>query len=444
MSYSQRDRRIWYNKHINNKESASQMANELSSVLRRKLTLEDANNLKFYINAHSNHNWNLNIAKRNGDDKATANDIRRLIVKNLIQHKYTAKGRNVTNQYNDEVDVHETMKLMIGKPGQDIDYSVAVNTDGAPIGSNITPSFEGEEEEKTLGDLNEIKTVSTISQVNLINDIKSIWGKRTDFDIRTLLNPDANYRTIQIALDTRYRSTGNDGTELQTWDFVTDTAVTRTGSVNSIVGNIANVVSISVGRVRIPYKDIIVNNNYGRVSLLLNEFSNQAVIGHEGRRYHFLFESVASGNAIELYPIAFNDNDTAYHFTKPITQISTITTTWGNPMEQIIFDKDRLFMTITYTNPGRFTSTEEHNLLTGDIVYFTDFNTDDPTTDEKIISQVNSVNGYNIVKVDDFSFDIDALDLTVVTAPTAGLNIIVYFGANRIIIPLTIKYTYTD
>jgi hypothetical protein len=444
MSYQQRDKKSWYNQHINNKQSMLQMSNDLSKVLKRKLTIEDMTNLKFYINAHSNHNWNLTIASRNGDALAAANDIRRVIVKNLVQHKYTPKGRNDTNKYNDTVDLHETMKAMLGKPGQEVDYSMMVNTDGTPINSNITPSFEGEEEEKTLGDLNEIKTVSTISQVNLINDIKSIWGKRTDFDIRTLLNPEANYRTIQISLDTRYRSTGNDGTKLQTWDFVTDTAVTRTGSVNSIVGNISNVVSISVGRIRIPYKDIIVNNNYRRVSMLINEFSNQAVIGHEGRRYHFLFESIASGNAIELYPIAFNDNDTAYHFTKPITQISTITTTWGNPMEQIIFDKDRLFMTITHTNPGRFTSTEEHNLLTGDIVYFTDFTTDDTISDEKIIEQVNSVNGHNIVKVDDFSFDIDDLDLTAVTAPTAGLNVIVYFGANRIIIPLTIKYTYTN
>jgi hypothetical protein len=293
-----------------------------------------------------------------------------------------------------------------------------------------------------LGSLDEIKSITNVGNISALDNVSQILGLSDPVAIQMLFNPLAAYKWNYILMDSKARLTNTDGTTEQSWDFLNDSAVNTIGAVNSL-GGVKSVTAITIDKIRIPYEDVIILNGYNRVTLLIKEFSGQAFIGQEGRKFHFIFNATTDGNMIELEPLNFNGQEAGiFEFAKPITQIDKLTLTWGNPLEIITFDKDRINFDVTYANPGSFTTTsgEEHNLLTGDLIYITTFTSNDPVTDEAIIDQTNAVNGHNIVKVDDFTFEIDGLDLTTVTSQINPLTIEIFLGSKRFFVPLGIRY----
>ena len=108
-------------------------------------------------------------------------------------------------------------------------------------------------------------------------------------------------------------------------------------------------------------------------------------------------------------------------------------------MRPITFDVDRTSYAITYGATTIITTNIDHNLTTGDLVYFEDFTTTNPAIDGNKIHEINSVDGHFITTI--------ASDKFRISINTAGLNPIppgvavnVYFDSKRIIIPLEITY----
>ena len=435
------DQTNWFNANLINKKSVLTMVNMISSTLNRTLTRLEGSDFLSHIKKNKSKNWNLYKVKYG---KNAIPEIQKLLVKNYMNVRFTSRGRNYENKNNQIVDVKETLKFMIGTPDKDANMNNLSHVDinGLPITKVIAPP-DDDEEGGSLGSLDEIKIISNVNNMESLGDIKQLFGKSDQTSLQLLFNPDAAYKSNYVMLDTRHRRTDTDGTSKQSWNFLSNSAVNSMGSVNSL-GNVKNIVSISIPKIRIPYKDVVDLNGYERVSLLIEEFSGQAHIGQENRKFHFMFEASVDGNSIDLLPLKYGENESGtFEFVKPITQIDTITITWGNPLEDIIFDKDRNIFSVSYTNPASFTSTEEHKLLTGDLIYIKDFTSNDTVVDENIINNVNRVNGHNIVYVDDFTFEIDDLDLTTVTAPIIGQTFEIFFGSNRIFIPMLFKFIYT-
>lgn len=434
----------WYEQNIKQKKVIRFMVNSMSDTLERKFTKEEIRNFVDYLDQRKSHNWNMHI-KKYGHERAFI-EVCKNLVKEFMNTRFTGAGRNDMSKNNETVDMHETLKTFIGTQDKDADpaFTSAINTDGMPIAFThvLTPDDSTEAGGDSLGSIDEVKNIATIGGMGSLGDIQGLFGKTDETSIQLLFNPEAAYRKNMVIADSRYRLTDTDGTITQSWNFLNASAVNAAGVINTI-GNVKNVVKISVSKLRIPYKDSIIINGSNRVTLLIREFSGMAFVGQENRKFHFMFESSVDGNNIDLVPMKFGDSTAGvFEFYTPITQIDTLTFSWGNPLEPIIFDKDRLIFNVVYNNPARFVTTtgEDHNLLTGDLVYISGMTSDDVITDEGIIDQTNSINGHPIVKIDDTTFDIDGLDFTAVTAPTAALSFEIYFGANRLFVPMELTY----
>lgn len=436
------DQKPLFYDNIVNKSSMVWMVTELTNKLDRKLNKHEITDFYEFVKQNRAKNWKLHIRK-NGSFEKAAEHVRKVLVKNYLTKRFTKKGRVNEDLANKHIDIHEIMKLRIGTPQEDANpYEMDnVNADGIPITHVILPE-DDDDLGDTLGSLDEIKNITNVGNISALDNVTQILGLSDPTAIQLLFNPVAAYKWNYIIMDSKARLTNTDGTTEQSWDFLNDSAVNTIGAVNSL-GGVKSVTAITIDKIRIPYEDVVILNGYNRVTLLIKEFSGQAFIGQEGRKFHFIFNATTDGNMIDLEPLNFNGQEAGiFEFAKPITQIDRLTLTWGNPLELITFDKDRINFDVTYANPGSFTTTsgEEHNLLTGDLVYITTFTSNDTVTDEAIINQTNAVNGHNIVKVDDFTFEIDGLDLTTVTAQIVPQTIEIFLGSKRFFVPLGIRY----
>lgn len=438
-----------YNETIYTSDSAIYIANKISARINRKLNKGENKNVIEFIKQHKNSNWN----------GLTTTDIRNKLADLFVYKYFTNEGRDRMQSYDDIIDIHEILKERIGTNEQEPDYDSfnQVNADGIPISKEtrvvrptIQPTIQNPTTPtapiipNTSQEERKIETKVTISDLNMVKNvenIKGILGKNDEIGIQTLLNPQATYRKNYIILDSRYRNTAQDvpggGITTFSWNFLSNSVANTMGAVNSI-GRVEQLVSIKCPNIRLPYKDSILVNAYKRVSLLINEFSGQSYIGQENRRFHFLYSTELDTNFIECKALPLET--ATFQFAKPITQIDTLTISFGNPLEQVTFDMDRALMSVTYGGQAQFTSNFKHNLQTGDQVYVTGFTTNDPVADFAIIAQTNSTNGYNIYVIDDYTIQIGDLDYSTIVNPINPLTVNVYFGSKRIFIPLELEY----
>jgi len=423
-----------YTRNIsNNKESLKIIANAVSGQLKRTLTAVELRDLWNFVCENALRNWS----------GYSIQQIRAALSGAYLKTRFTVSGRKKIEEQDDVIDVHEMLKIGIGSQDQEPNYETVdnVDTNGFPT---VLEGSKSETDTNTvdtgLGSLDSINTVNKLLSVGTLGNIKAFLGKTDDTSIQQMLNPQAAWRKNYILLDSRYRDTETDGMNAISWSFLSNTSENTPGGINSL-GDVKQIVAISCPRIRIPYKDVIMLNGYRRVSLLINEFSGQSYIGQEGRRFHFMFSTAVEGNMIELVPL--QDVQSTFEFAKPITQIDKLTLTFGNPLEKIMFDADRLPMQIQYNNPATFVSSVPHNLQTGDQVYFTNFTTLDPVTDNILITRVNQINGYNIIRIDDETIQIDELDFSTIASPITPFQLDVFFGSKRIFVPLEIKYIAT-
>jgi hypothetical protein len=253
-------------------------------------------------------------------------------------------------------------------------------------------------------------TQITTSAGNAV-DVNSVLGVKNFSDLKDVMSTGTIKKNCYIFLDTRYRLLTGDNTVI-TWNFVNNANATM-GTINAI-GDIQNITSMRIRPFKIPYVKSA-DNGYGRISMLVNEFSAQSFIAHENTNFHALFVAIPNGKWIELQNTSSEDN--IYKFNPPITQLNSITISFGSPLETVLFDLDRLAMNVT-----SYTSTDAngqpitiltnaitpHGLETTDLVYIYGFDTLNPNVDVNATSAMNTPHGLLATKIDSNTFSVPA------------------------------------
>lgn len=400
------------------RESLKAIANTINKRLQTRLSMNELHDLKQFISSHRTQNWGT----------LTVPEICQMLARTYLSSRFTDSGRaNLDTEY---IDMHEVMKAHLGD-GEDYDRADNVDPNGVPSVVAVTTATT-----PTLGAISNIDTVNTLRQVTSVGNVTGVLGKTDDLSFQQMINPRAAYRKNYIYLDSRYRDTSADSLTSMRWNFLGNTPSSSVGGVSSL-GDVQQLVAISTGSIRLPYQDSMLTNSYKRISMLVNEWSGQAFIGQEGRKFHFLFKTSIDGNMVECDP--HNARQASFEFAKPITQLDTITVSFAAPLEIISFDQDRMGMSVSYTNPLVLTSVDPHRLKTGDQVYISGFTTAAPASDAAVIAQVNSERGYNCRTLTDTTIEIADLDLSMVT-PINPLIVQVFFGSKRMLIPIELTY----
>lgn len=313
----------------------------------------------------------------------------------------------------ENIDMHELMRESIGTTSeQGPDYSYG----GKSIESIVQESFE-----------------PTPGAASPSSTITSFLGASDTMRLCREINPESTWRRNYVVFDTRYRNPTFGATNTFTWDFMT-TLTQANGSV-SIYGLLRDLVQVRVFPVRIPYA-LEADTDQRLISLNIAEFSPQSFVAHENARFHFMFKSTVDGNWIDLQP--WNYNDGYFRFQKPITRLDRLSLTFGDPLSPITFDADRSEYTVAYGLLTTITTPEPHNLQTGDVVFFDNFNTLAPTLNSAAINQMNSSRGLamTFIGANSFSVPVD----TSTCAPPPAIRLTVYFGSKRAFIPMELVY----
>jgi hypothetical protein len=279
--------------------------------------------------------------------------------------------------------------------------------------------------------------------------IQELFGIKSASEICKILNPMASYRKNYMVLDSRYRNiTEQSPPSVKSfeWNYVQKNQNTIQGSVN-VIGNVRDIVGFRVYPFRIPYV-ANADNSYSRITMLIEELSSQAFIAHENRKFQFMLKSTVDNEFIDLDTDNFNDG--YFWFEKPITTLEKLTISFGNPLEKIIFDRDRDFCGIDYfaiAPATQITTEKPHNLVNGNLVYFEDFDvgvvnpllTNQVTINNNIKLLINQGSGHQITVINPTTFSIAGVTNTIQN-PISNIRFRVFYGSKRAFIPIEIIY----
>jgi hypothetical protein len=243
---------------------------------------------------------------------------------------------------------------------------------------------------------------------NDISGLKRFIKKNTNLQIGT----------TYLFLDTRYRILDYNAITKFHWSYFQN-YITQQGTTNSITP-IKNAIAIKVLPIRIPNHGFL-NNGQNRINMYIEEYSTQSVIDNEGGKHHFEFIAQPDGDSIDLTPYKLNKG--IFKFNQTLSEINTITLSFGNPIRQMKFFPDRAKATTDYGNPAMITTDIPHGQLTGNLVSFENFRTNDPTVLGDITELMLNDKGVPITYIapNQFSIPIDLSSL---------LNLRVYFYRN--------------
>lgn len=287
----------------------------------------------------------------------------------------------------------------------------------------------------------------------LLDSLPQLKSKTDQIEFTKILNYESLWRDANILIDSRYQNIANTDRSKMIFTLVGNTKTKIPGSgVITTIGSMRDIVEIAVFPFSIPYISSA-DNYYKKITLSILELASISVDAYENSQFHFMFNCMQDGNLLKLTPI----ND-IFRFYKPITRLNEFSIRFGAPLNPIIFDKDRLYsLTIDYTtNPGVITFNESHNLITGDLIYITDFETKNNAEDLNIINEINNPNGHICTRLTNtsISINVDFTQIITVNRPLAinnypnssnpqDLSVLIYFGSKRILMPLRIRYLQT-
>ena len=316
-------------------------------------------------------------------------------------------------------------------------------------------------------DINNVRSIIPIKSnitPKTISNISNLLGMQNADEAVRALNPDSINRKNYILLDSRYRIITDFQQEFITqfsWAYVMKTQEATQGTVN-LIGNVRDINALRVYPFRIPYV-ADADNKYARISVFIEEFGSQAFIAHEHRKFHFMLRSTIDGEFIELETNKFNDG--FFFFEKPITNVNSLTVTFGSPLEPIVFERDRDYCSINYfiiAPLTQFTTENPHNLVNGDRVYFSQFRVgevnpllpDQVAINQNILDGINREEGFLVTVIDNLNFSIN-FDSSLIQnpipnttdpppVPPDALRIEVFYGSKRFFMPLEIQYVMPE
>lgn len=272
---------------------------------------------------------------------------------------------------------------------------------------------------------------------------RSFMGWQDGYDLVNAINPMALVRTFPpLTLDTRNRvlvdvDPGTRNT--MQWNFYNNSRWEQ-GGVNGL-GTIRDIVGIECGTIYFPNTEDQAFTEYRQITMFIHEFSEQSSILSDKVRYHFLFNAEAitddSGTErLKLVP-AFRDAAET-RFDRPITTLNTITISFGCPGERISFGHDRdLNPAINAANPAVITTSVNHGMSNGDLVYLEGFTADNPEALGTLLDIANKEKGHVIQSVTVNTFEIAELNTSSATNPVVYR---IVFGSRRFFIPLKFRY----
>jgi len=271
----------------------------------------------------------------------------------------------------------------------------------------------------------------------LINMMPNLNTVEQQISFTKILNYESLLRDSNILLDSRYQNLSNtDRTRIQFTLLQNSKLKTPGSGIVTSLAPVRDILEIEIFPFSIPYS-AHADNYYRKITLSILELASISVDTYEDCQYHFMFTATKNKNLIDLVPIS-----PLFRFYKPITNLTNLTLRFGTPLYPITFHNDRLRTTkITYTNPCVLTFESDHNLISGDLVYITDFTSLNVTQDVNIIKSFNDENGFLCSRISHNEISIN-VNATLVQYPDPNLSINVYFGSKRILLPLRIRYLY--
>lgn len=371
---------------IINKQNSIKLLREIST----KIAPNELN--QSIIDSFSNFIANFPVRNYRNATKDSINEI----IVNLFLKKI--KDSFSTQEY----DIHEMLKHEINKKG-----------DNPELMKMIAPSSQVK---KAVVEPAPI----TPQTINIAFDMPKYHET-----LRTL-DRNAIMRDAHLFFDTFNRDRSDTNMDRYVFHFENSYSK-KEGTVNAL-GNIRDVIEMEIYPFDLPFTTTV-NNFYNKITLLIGEFK-QGFIGQS--EFHFMFDTkINNNNTVRLTPI-----NPIFKLRTPITKLDDLTLIFKAPFDPVVFHNDIIECTVSnYVSPVEFTTTTDHNLESGDLIYFTNFTTADPTGDNDIIQYVNRAKGFNINKVDIDKFQISILDFSTITAIT-GLKIQIKLGSKRALIPL--------
>jgi hypothetical protein len=242
------------------------------------------------------------------------------------------------------------------------------------------------------------------------------------------------YQTITlphqtIPLDSRNRLLYNTSRREYSWYLNPAGQAGQMGNIH-IQDTLKEIIRMQVSPFWLPVSSAM-SGYYGKIRMVIKEFSSQSIpvveypFSDESAPleyvYHFEFETRRRDkNKLYLVPI-YN----TFNFRTSIARVEKLTIAFRTPFNELEFEPDRMDMTMTSALIPTVTSVVPHNLSTGDLVYFTKYNSANSTLN----TLVNRQEGYFITKTGPTTFTVP-IDTTVAGVT---LSVAVYFGSKRLI-----------
>ena len=210
--------------------------------------------------------------------------------------------------------------------------------------------------------------------------------------------------------------------------------------VTSVVHHMQNIIYMQFSKFDLPYSPEA-DNVYRKVSLAVEEAALTSVYAHEGRQYHGLFDTEVIGNRIRCMPDEVDDGK--FRFAVPITNLRTLTVTFGGPLTRLTFQQDLFTVRITSNavNSTYINFTTPHEVSDGEEVIITDFTTLSPIPDAAAITEINREFGHVVSVVSNLILEINA-DLSTATLDAAGSLCQCFITTRRLFLP--VRFVYID
>lgn len=296
---------------------------------------------------------------------------------------------------------------------------------------DIKEMLKAQMESKTAVDFNKYKVES------FSND--DAMDENTLRNMTKIINRDSLMRDINLLIDSRYQNLSNQDRSKISFNIVAETKNKSEGSGTVIAGTyLRDVVEIEIFPFSIPFFTDA-DNYYKKITMSILELSASSIDAYEDSQFHFIFDIEKKSNLLYLTPV-----NKIFKFHKPISRINDFTIRFGSPLATLTFEKDRLpTKIIDYTvNPMTIEFYEIHNLLSGDIIYFNDFETLDNAKDLSIIKDVLTKKGHTCSRINSRTISIN-IDGRMVSTPDITRSFTIYLGSKRIMIPIRFRFLDT-
>ena len=266
-------------------------------------------------------------------------------------------------------------------------------------------------------------------------------ASKTGAHIMTIIVDSFNRDTSRDSSDARIRSLKgitDFGFTLSTRD---DRSALGTGRVPSRVVP-AGITYMKVGKVTIPYSQSMGLLNTSReLSLTLTGVRNNgAYMSNQGstETIHFSFYFMRCPFNQEL--ALLEPINRFCWFDPPLAYLTDVSMRWSDPHFPVEFPNDRLTVSsIDYNSTdGRITFAVDHQLVTGDVVVVTGFDTEEKRH-PSIVSNVNSKRGHRVTRIDDRTIAI-GVDLTSIDDEDLNNKPLIVFASKCFRLPIEIGF----